>query len=538
MKDFVAIANQYIADVLSGAIVANKWTKAACQRQLDDLARQDSPEWGYFFDVQAATDVCDFLELLQHIKGEKGGQFLSLENWQCFFVTTLFGWKRKNDTRLRRFRRSFLLCGKGNGKSFLSSGIGLYMLAADNEPGAEIICAARETSQARLVFDTAKEMARANPRLCDSFGLTVQEHAIIQKESASVMKPVSAQGKSLAGKMPHAAFCDETWSHRNREVVDEMERGCDKRNNSLLSTITHAGENLACVGYEQHLAATKILSGELKDERTFCLLYSAEGFDWTSADAMRAANPNLGVSVYEDTLIEACERAQKIPALQSALRSHNLCEWVGSTTAWLDPQKVAACRLPGLRMEDFKHWHIGEPGITEPELRPFAIGLDLASRQDLAAVIFLCVGYIDQVEHLYAFGRYYLPEKTIELSPISQYRSWAKKGLITAMPGYSNDYATIQKDILDIQRRHVGYGVVENDEGFRFRAVRVRQLAGRILRAKSFRSRNHNRCIQQDREGIQPRHGLAGQPDIGRAVSLFSRRRSSAVGVYQRGLQA
>ena len=65
MKDFVAIANQYIADVLSGAIVANKWTKAACQRQLDDLARQDSPEWGYFFDVQAATDVCDFLELLQ-----------------------------------------------------------------------------------------------------------------------------------------------------------------------------------------------------------------------------------------------------------------------------------------------------------------------------------------------------------------------------------------------------------------------------------------------------------------------------------------
>jgi phage terminase large subunit-like protein len=358
------------------------------------------------------------------------------------------------------------------------------MLAADDEPGAEVVCAARATDQARLVFDTARDMVRANPRLCETFGLTVLQHTIVQKSSASVMKPVSAQGKSLAGKMPHFASVDETWSHRDREVVDECERGVDKRNNSLLSTITHAGENLSSVGYEQHVAAIKILSGELEDERTFCVIYSAEGSDWASDDAMRAANPNLGVSVYEDTLKEARDRAKTLPALASAYRSHNLCEWINADAAWIEPAKLAACRQRGLRMEDFKFWHMGEhPGVSQPnQLRPFVIGLDLASRQDLAAVIYCTTGFLDGVQHYYLFGRYYLPAETVASSPISQYRGWAKRGLIITHPGPSNDYNLIESDILDAFRQHMGYGAVKNEDGFKFVAAAYDEWQAESLR--------------------------------------------------------
>src|SRR6266481_2437505 len=132
MRDYVAIANQYIADILGERIIACKWTLAACQRQIDDLAR----DWEFYFDAEAASDVCGFLELLQHVKGEHGGERLVLEPWQCFYVTTIFGWKQKANGR-RRFRRSLLFCGKKQGKSFLSSGMCLYMLAADGEAGAE-----------------------------------------------------------------------------------------------------------------------------------------------------------------------------------------------------------------------------------------------------------------------------------------------------------------------------------------------------------------------------------------------------------------
>jgi len=485
MTDYVAKANAYIEDVLAGRVIACKWTRLACERQRADLQK----DWEYYFDVDAATDVCSFLELLSHVKGEHGGETLVLEPWQCFYVTTVFGWKQKANGR-RRFRRSLLFCGKGQGKSFLSSGLGLYMLSADNEPGAECVCAARATDQARLVFDTARDICRANPRLCEAFGIHVLQHTIVHKSSASVMKPVSAQGKSLAGKIPHFASVDETWSHRDREVVDECERGTDKRVNSLLSTISHAGENLACVGFEQFTSAQKILSGEHTDERTFCVLYTADGFDWKSEDALWAANPNLGVSVYLDTLREAQQRAINLPSLQSAFRSHNLCEWINADAAWIEPSKIAACREHGLKMENFRYWSVGEhPGVTQPTmLRPFVLGLDLASRQDLAAVIYCCKGYLEGVEHYYLFGKYYLPSETVQASPIAAYKGWAARKLLITHTGPSNDYAAIEDDILALYRQHLGYGAVSNADGFKLKAMafdswQAAQLSGNLEKA-------------------------------------------------------
>ena len=426
---------------------------------------------------------------MTHVKGEHGGERLVLQDWQCFYISTVFGWKQKPNGR-RRFRRSIVFVAKGNGKSFLSSGLGLYMLAADGEAGAEVVCAARATDQARLVFDTARDICRANPRLCEAFGIHVLQHTIIQKSSASTMKPVSAQGKSLAGKIPHFASVDETWSHRDREVVDEMERGTDKRVNSLLSTISHAGENLSCVGFEQYTAATKILDGEHKDERTFCIIYSADGFDWKSDEALWASNPNLGVSVYADTLREAQTRAKNLPSLQSAFRSHNLCEWVSADTQWLPSEALAGCRQKNLRMSHFKYWSVGEhPGVTQPTmLRPFVVGMDLASRQDLAATIFCTTGFLDGVQHYYLFGKYYLPADTVASSPVSQYRGWAARKLLITHPGPSNDYAAIEDDVLSIYRQHIGYGAVKNEDGYALKSVaydswQAAQMSGNLEKA-------------------------------------------------------
>jgi phage terminase large subunit-like protein len=301
------------------------------------------------------------------------------------------------------------------------------------------------------------------------------------------MKPVSAQGKSLAGKIPHFASVDETWSHRDREVLDECERGTDKRVNSLLSTISHAGENLSCVGFEQFTSAQKILSGEHTDERTFCVLYTADGFDWRSEEALWAANPNLGVSVYLDTLREAQKRAISIPSLQSSFRSHNLDEWISADAQWIEPAKIEACRQRNLKMEDFRFWHVGEhPGVVQPDmLRPFVLGMDLASRQDLAATIFCTKGFFDGVEHFYLFGKYYLPSETVESSPIATYKGWAAKKILTVHTGPSNDYAAIEGDILSLFRRHLGYGAIANAEGFNFKAAafdswQAQQMSGNL----------------------------------------------------------
>ncbi len=350
------------------------------------------------------------------------------------------------------------------------------MLCADGEPGAQVIAAARTTDQAKIVFGVAYQQVMANPALAEAFGLKAMKKGIEHAASASVMKPVSAQGKSLAGLLPYFCSLDETWAHRDRTVVDEMERGCAKRANSLLSTITHAGENLASVGHEQHDIACSILSGELADDQTFACIWSSEGYHWTSEEGWRAANPNWGVSVYADQIAAACERAQKVLTLQAVFRSHNCCEWIGSDITWIEPQVLVACREKNLRMEDFKFWHLGEhPNVSEPDVRrPFVLGMDLASRQDLASIAYLCIGYPnggEQPEHYYCWTKNYLPESTVANSPIPKYRGWASNNRIIVHPGPSISLEHIQADILGQYRRFLGYGAVENDEGFSFEAA-------------------------------------------------------------------
>ncbi len=45
------------------------------------------------------------------------------------------------------------------------SGLGLYMLAGDKEPGAEVYCAAVDRDQASIVFNEAANMVEASPHL-------------------------------------------------------------------------------------------------------------------------------------------------------------------------------------------------------------------------------------------------------------------------------------------------------------------------------------------------------------------------------------
>jgi phage terminase large subunit-like protein len=450
VTDYEVIAASWEEEILSGARPACIWTRKAIERQRADLLRQGNADFPYVWVPDDGGVVVDFISCLKHVKGEAAGKPFILSPWQVWLVLVLFSWKRIDDLHLRRYRRLFLECGKSSGKTALSSALLLYLLAADNEGGAEVVCAARATNQARQCFDGCRDMLRACPQLCASFGLKVFQHSITQASSASTLLPVSAQGKSLAGKILHGAAVDELWAHRDRSVYEEMSLGCDKRNNSLLSSIGHAGENLLSVGYELHATATLMLKGELRDEKTLALIFSAEGYDWKSDDAILASNPNAGVSSYLGTMQEARDRAIAIPALQPTFKSHIECLWEDGEVAkqWLSKEQVTPCRESILRMEDFRCWSVGEhPGVTQPDmLRPFVVGVQRSSLQERAAVCYCTKSYLDGVEHFHLFSKYYEPE--------------------------ANDNEQLADAVLGCYRNHLGYGVTLHDQdGFKIKAL-------------------------------------------------------------------
>lgn len=443
---FVAVANQYIKDVLGGEIPACKWVKAACQRQLDDLKKWKGKNAKYRFDPEAASRVCEFVELLPHIKGPLAGQCIKLEPWQIFILTTLFGWLKPDGKR--RFRRGYAEIPRGNAKSTLSSGVGLYMLIADGEGGAEVYSLATTRDQARIVFGDAQAMARRRPEMMKAMGVKVDAHNINVLRTASKFEALSSEGSTLDGLNIHFGCVDELHAHKTRDVYDVVETGTGKRDQSLLWVITTAGSNRAGICYEIRTFVMRLLDGVFEDDSQFGIIFGLdEGDDWTTEAALIKANPNWGVSVRPDVLLPLQAKAMQMPSAANNFKTKHLNEWVNADTAWMDMRAFDDCGRRPLDIDDF----VGQECW---------IGLDLASKVDIAAMKILFRDP-DSDDGFVAFGKYYLPEEAIYNSTNSQYEGWANSGRFVVTPGNVIDYDAIEIDLLDLCSRFgvraVGY---------------------------------------------------------------------------------
>jgi phage terminase large subunit-like protein len=306
-------ANEYARAVVAGDIPACKWIRLACQRHLDDLRSAKLDGARYYFDHRAGEVACLFIQALPHTKGKwaSKGERLRLEPWQCFFVACMFGWKRSHD-HLRRYRRALLWVPRKNGKSALAAGIGLYMLAADREYGAEVYSGATTEKQAWEVFRPAKLMAQKTPELLEHFGIEVNASNIHIMDNASRFEPVI--GKPGDGSSPHCAIVDEYHEHADDTMVDTMETGMGAREQPLLLMITTAGDNMAGPCYQMQVDAQKMLEGVIEDDQTLALIYTVDAEDdWTKPETIRKANPNFGVSVSEDFLLARLNDAKNNP---------------------------------------------------------------------------------------------------------------------------------------------------------------------------------------------------------------------------------
>lgn len=428
MVNYQAIAEQYCKDVLSGKILACEYVKMACERQVKDLANK---KLAFTYDASKGSRVCSFVELLPHIKGALAGQPIKLEPWQIFIIMTVFSWVNAEGSR--RFRRVYIEVPRGNGKSALSSAIGLYMLTADNEGGAEVYSFATTRDQAKIVFGDAQQMARKSAGLRSHFGVDVNAHNIFVSKSASKFEALSAEGSTLDGLNTHFACIDELHAHKTRAVYDVVETSIGKRLQSLLWVITTAGSNRAGICYEVRGFVSKILKGDAKDETQFGIIYGLDKEDdWTTEQAMIKANPNWGVSVMPEVLLSLQSKAMSMASASNNFRTKHLNEWVNADVSWMDMRKWDECADPSLEITDFG----GEECY---------MALDLASKTDIAAKINL---FVRDGEY-YAFGNYYLPRETVDKGENAQYSGWESLGLLTVTEGAIIDFQVIEDKILN-----------------------------------------------------------------------------------------
>ena len=468
-KDFAKVALQYAKAVISGKIPAGKYVRQACQRQVNDLRRFKGKASAYRFNpvltdaagqrYRPADRVCAFVECLSHIKGPLTGTLLHLEPWQVFILTTVFGWVKSNGRR--RFRRCLVEVPRGNGKSAVSSAVGLYMLTADGEGGAEVYSLATTRDQARIVFGDAQSMARADRSFRSAFGIEVNAHNINVIRTGSKFEALSAEGSTLDGLNIHFGCIDELHAHKTRTVYDVVETGTGKRDNSLLWVITTAGSNRAGICYEVRTFVTRLLDGVFEDDSQFGIIYGLdEGDDWVTEASLIKANPNWGVSVRPEVLLPLQAKAMQLPSAVNNFKTKHLNEWVNADTSWMDMRAWDRCANPSLTLAAYAG-------------QPCWIGLDLASKTDIAALVLVFAH--PEIEGAFAvFARYYLPEDTVHANGNSQYPGWMGSGRLTVTPGNVIDFSWIEADLIEFVSRHAVQAVA-------FDPFQATQLSTRMM---------------------------------------------------------
>jgi phage terminase large subunit-like protein len=437
MPSHVQAADQYAADVLSERIPAGRWVRLACERYIADRARCDaSPRpfgWLYAFDSAKAEKVSTFIEYLPHTKGRwaAAGERLRLEPWQSFILVNVFGFVRLSD-QSRRFRDAMIVVPRKNGKSLLSAGVGLFMLLADGEHGAEVYSGATSEKQAWEVFRPARLMALGTPALLSHYQVEVSASNIHRLSNSSRFEPLI--GKPGDGASPSCAIIDEFHEHADSAQFDTMLTGQGARVQPLMWVITTAGDNIEGPCYDRVLTSRHILEGVHSDDEKFYIEYSIDVHDdWTSELAIRKANPNVNVSVSLEFLQARQREAIANAREQGRFKVKHLCQWVQSRNAAFNMAKWRACYDPNLMIEDFAG-------------RMAWIAMDLASESDLAAIEVLT----PDGEGYARFGRCYAPEATVELPENARYRAWAEEGHLIVTYGAMIDFARIEADIVEI----------------------------------------------------------------------------------------
>lgn len=319
--------------------------------------------------------------------------------------------------------------------SSLSSGVALYCLLADREPGAEVYSFATTRDQAGIVFGDAKQMAMMSEPLRKKFGLEVLAKALFVPGTNSTFQAKSAEGSTLDGLNTHFACIDELHAHKTRAVYDVVETSIGKRLNPILWVITTAGFDTAGICYEVRTMVREVLAKTVEDETQFGIIYTIdEGDDWKTEAALIKANPNWGVSVMPKMVLPLQLKAITLASAANNFKTKHLDVWCQAGAAWMD----------------MTAWHKGERTVDldDFEGRPCVIGLDLGAKNDLTAKVYVFKTEGDDGRPRYqVFSRLYLPQTAIDKGTVSQYSGWADTGVIQVTGGAMTDMTRIEEEL-------------------------------------------------------------------------------------------
>lgn len=393
---------------------------------------------GAVFDAERVDKVMRAFEQLRHTQGALAGKALRPDPWQvAYILAPIFGWVQWDDDAdmyVRIIREVYVDVPRKNGKTTLAGGIALYLMAADGEPGAQVITAAVTKEQAGLLFKPVKAIVEKSPAL----KRVMQPLAgmILHPKSDSYFKPVSSLAGAQHGLNLHGGIVDELHEHKSPELVETIESGTGSRRQPLIFIITTADAgNRQSVYHRKRERIEQLARGAYAAPAVYGVVFAAERDDDPFDEATwKKANPGYGISPTRAFLRVAADKAKQSPAeLASFLRLHCGVR-TKQTTKFLT----------------LESWTANGALIVEEKLRERDAygGLDLGAVSDLNALVWLFPddrdGSVDMVV------RFWTPEENVtdlDRRTAGNASVWLREGWLKTTPGNVTDYSVIGDQI-------------------------------------------------------------------------------------------
>lgn len=422
------MAKNYILDyyqaIKEEKVIVGQWIKLLYEHVIEGLEKKS-----FFYDQKKANRAIKFIEgYVHHSKGRN--DLLVLELWQKALVSLIFGIVDKDG--LRQFREVVLIVARKNGKSLLASAIMAYMAYADGEYGAELYCLAPKLEQAEIIFNCFWQTTQYDDELKSRIK-SKREGYFIQ-ETNTWIKKIAFDAKKSDGFNPHCCCLDEiaSWpAEPGKKQYEVMKSALGSRKQPMLLSCSTAGYVECGIWDELFMRGTKFLLGDSKESRLLPVFYMIDDVDkWNDLNELQKANPNLGVSVSVDYMIEEIAVAEGSLSKKAEFITKYCNIKQNSTNAWLPVKAVEkCCSEEELTFEKFKsHYCVA--------------GIDLSQTTDLTSACLL----IEDKEELYVISHFWLPAEKLG-DAISRdgipYREMIDKGFLSLAGDNFVDYHAV-----------------------------------------------------------------------------------------------
>ena len=459
----------YYQAIVDGTVSVGKWVRLVYEYIVNGLEKGL-----FFFDVKKAHRAIRFIETFcHHHEGALAPKLIKLELWQKALISIIFG--IVDSDGLRQFREVFFVVGRKNGKTLLAAAIAEYMSFLDGEYGGRVYFAAPKLEQANLCFEAYHQMILQEPEL--SALAQKRRTDIYIQENNTTAKPLAFSAKKSDGLNVHLGVLDECSSWQGDaglKFYEVIKSSMGARRQPLLLAMSTSGYVNDGVFDELMKRSTRFLLGDSNEKRLLPLLYMIDDPEkWNDINELRKANPNLGVSISVDYLLEEIAIAEQSLSRKLEFLTKYCNVKQNSSAAWLSTQAVEKMCGEALSLEDFRYTYA-------------VCGVDLSQTRDLTA----CTLVVERNGELYVFARFFLPAEKIDEATARDgvpYGIYIKRGLLipsgTNFVDYNDCYKYLTSLVEDyhIYPLMVGYDrysaqyLVQDLEAYGFRTDSVYQ---------------------------------------------------------------